>query len=58
MVSPRPPSKKAIKGNKHIRLVLIAKVFSLQQPFSEGAWGNRSLGTKERFPQKYLNCND
>jgi hypothetical protein len=21
-------------------------------PFSEGDWGNRSLGSKERFPQK------
>lgn len=23
-------------------------------PFSEGDWGNRSLGIKERFPQKYM----
>ena len=34
-------------------------VFFLQNsfyllPFSEGVWGNRSLGTKERFPQKYM----
>ena len=24
----------------------------MRVPFSEGAWGNRSLGIKERFPQK------
>ncbi len=27
----------------------------LYTSFSEGVWGNRSLDSKERFPQKHLN---
>ena len=57
MVSPRPLSKKAIKKNKHSRVSLTVKAFPFLQPFSEGGWGNRSLGIKERFPQEYLNRN-
>jgi len=30
-------------------------IFHPMQLFSEGVWGNRSFGSKERFPQKYLN---
>ena len=58
MVSPRSLSKKAIKKNKHSRVSLTVKAFPFLQPFSEGGWGNRSLGIKERFPQEYLNRNE
>ncbi len=47
MVSPRPLSKKAKKI-----LYVFSKIYL--SPFSEGDWGNRSLGSKERFPQKFM----
>ncbi len=47
MVSPRPLSKKAI-----VFLSSTIDQCGKILPFSEGDWGNRSLGPKERFPQK------